>query len=79
VVYLGSSLKVCFLETILRDECDGIVGQVEIAESELDDRRYGEIKVRETLQLLDLTGDGPVRMGVPSDVARSSRQALSRK
>jgi hypothetical protein len=79
VVYLGSSLKVCFLETILRDERDGIVGQVEIAESELDDRSYGEIKVRETLQLLDLTGDGPVRMGIPSDVARSSRQALSRK
>jgi hypothetical protein len=79
VVYLGSSLKVCFLETILRDERDGIVGQVEIAESELDDRRYGEIKVREALQLLDLTGDGPVRMGIPSDVARSSRQALSRK
>ena len=79
VVYLGSSLKVCFLETILRDERDGIVGHVEVAESELDDRRYGEIKVRETLQLLDLIGDGPVRMGIPSDVARSSRQALSRQ
>ena len=79
VLYLGSSLKVCFLETILRDERDGIVGQVEIAESELDDRRYAEIKVRDALQLLDLTSDGPVRMGIPSDVARSSRQALSRK
>jgi hypothetical protein len=79
VLYLGSSLKVCFLETILRDERDGIVGQVEIAESELADRLYGQIRLREELQLLDLTGDGPVRMGIPSDVARSSRQALSRK
>jgi hypothetical protein len=79
VLYLGSSLKVCFLETILRDERDGIVGQVEIAESELGDRRYAEIRVREALQLLDLTGDGPVRMGIPSDVARGRRQALSRK
>ena len=79
VLYLGSSLKVCFLETILRDGRDGITGQVEITESELDDRRYAEIKVRETLQLLDLTGDGPVRMGIPSDVARSSRQTLSQK
>jgi hypothetical protein len=78
VLYLGSSLKVCFLETVLRDERDGIVGQVEIAESELDDRRYAEIRVRKGLQLLDLTGDGPIRMGIPSDVARSSRQALSR-
>lgn len=79
VLYLGSSLKVCFLETVLRDERDGIVGQVEIAESELDDRRYAEIRVRDQLQLLDLTGDGPVRMGIPSDVARGRGQVLARK
>jgi hypothetical protein len=79
VLYLGSSLKVCFLETILRDERDGIVGQIDIAETELDDRRHAEIRVRQELQLLDLTGDGPVRMGIPSDVARGRRQALARK
>jgi hypothetical protein len=79
VFYLGSSLKVCFLETMLRDDRDGIVGQIAIAESELDDRRYAEIRVREPLRLLDLTGDGPVRMGIPSDVARGRSQALARK
>jgi hypothetical protein len=79
VLYLGTSLKVCFLETIIRDDRDGIVGQVEIAESELDDRRYADIQSRVSLQLLDLTGDGPVRMGIPSDVARSRGQALARK
>ncbi len=79
VLYLGTSLKVCFLETIVRDDRDGIVGQVEIAESELDDRRYADIQSRESLQLLDLTGDGPVRMGIPSDVARSRGQTLARK
>lgn len=79
VLYLGSSLKVCFLETVLRDDRDGIVGQIAIAESELDDRRYAEIRVRQALRLLDLTGDGPVRMGIPSDVARSRRQGLARK
>jgi hypothetical protein len=79
VLYLGTSLKVCFLETIIRDDRDGIVGQVEIAESELDDRRYADIQSREPLQLLDLTGDGPVRMGIPSDVARSRGQTLARK
>jgi len=67
------------LETIIRDDRDGIVGQVEIAESELDDRRYADIQSRVSLQLLDLTGDGPVRMGIPSDVARSRGQALARK
>lgn len=35
--------------------------------------------VREPLRLLDLTGDGPVRMGVPSDVVRGSHQSLARK
>jgi hypothetical protein len=79
VLYLGSSLKVCFLETMVRDERDGVVGQIEIAESELDDRRYAEIHVRQELRLLDLTADGPVRMGIPSDVARSRRQVLARK
>jgi hypothetical protein len=79
VLYLGSSLKVCFLETMLRDDRDGIVGQIAIAESDLDDRRYSEIRDREPLRLLDLTGDGPVRMGIPSDVARGRRQALARK
>jgi hypothetical protein len=79
VLYLGASLKVCFLETMLRDDRDGIVGQIAVAESELDDRRYSEIRVRESLRLLDLTGDGPVRMGIPSDVARGRRQALARK
>ncbi len=79
VLYLGSSLKVCFLETMLRDDRDGIVGQIAIAESELDDRRYAEIQVNQALRLLDLTGDGPVRMGIPSDVARGRRQGLARK
>ena len=79
VLYLGSSLKVCFLETVLRDERDGIVGQIAIAESELDDRCYAEIRVHQALRLLDLTRDGPVRMGIPSDVARGRRQALARK
>ena len=79
VLYIGSSLKVCFLETILRDERDGIVGEVEVDESELDDRLYTEVRVREPLQLLELTGDGPVRMGIPSDVVRGSRQRLSRR
>ncbi|MDP3674671.1 MAG: RES family NAD+ phosphorylase [Novosphingobium sp.] len=79
VLYLGASLKVCFIETILRDDRDGIVGEVEVEEAELDDRCYAEVRVREPLRLLDLTGDGPVRMGIPSDVVRGSRQGLARQ
>jgi hypothetical protein len=79
VLYLGSSQKVCFLETMIRDDRDGIVGHIEIAETELDERLYAEIRVREALRIVDLTGDGPVRMGIPSDVARGRTQVLARK
>lgn len=79
VLYLGSSLKVCFLEAVLRDERDGVVGDHLMDETELDTRRYAEVEVREALKLIDLRGDGPVRMGVPSDVLRGSKQTLARK
>lgn len=79
ILYLGSSLKVCFLETVLRDERDGVVGDVVIAESELDARLFAEIGVRDPLRLLDLRGDGPVRMGIPSDVVRGRTQSLARR
>jgi hypothetical protein len=78
VLYLGSSLRVCFLEAVLRDERDGVVGDFPMPESELHTRRYAEIRVRSALRVLDLRGDGPVRMGIPSDVVRSSRQSLAR-
>lgn len=79
VLYLGSSLKVCFLEAVLRDDRDGVVGDHLMDEAELDTRRYAEVEVREALKLIDLRGDGPVRMGVPSDVPRGSKQNLARK
>lgn len=79
MLYLGSSLKVCFLEAVLRDERDGVVGDYLMDETELDTRRYAEVELREALKLIDLCGDGPVRMGVPSDVPRGSKQTLARK
>jgi hypothetical protein len=79
VLYLGASLKVCFVETILRDRRDGLVGEIEIAESELTDRHYSEISVREQLRLVDLGDDGLLQMGIPTDVARGRNQALARK
>lgn len=79
VLYLGSSLKVCFLEAVLRDDRDGVVGDYLMDEAELDARRYAEVEVREALNLIDLRGDGSVRMGVPSDVPRGSKQTLARK
>ncbi len=79
VLYLGASLKVCFVETILRDQRDGIVGELEIAESELTDRHYSEITVREPLRLVDFGDDGLLQMGIPTDIARGRNHALARK
>jgi len=78
VIYLGETLKVCFLEAVLRDSRNGAVGDYPMDERELHVRRYAEIEIAAPLSLVDLRSDGPIRMGVPSDVARASRQRLGR-
>lgn len=35
LLYLGETLKVCFLEAVLRDQRDGVIGDLPIAEAEL--------------------------------------------
>jgi hypothetical protein len=78
VLYLGSTLKVCFLEAVLRDERNGTVGDYPIDEAELRAWHYAEVEVTAPLVLIDLRGDGPIRMGIPTDVVRASTQTLSR-
>lgn len=78
VLYLGSTLKVCFLEAILRDQRNGSIGDFPLEEAELRARNVAEISAMRSLNLVDLRGDGPVRMGIPSDVARGSDQTLAR-
>jgi hypothetical protein len=78
VLYLGNSLKVCFLEALLRDERNGRVGDFPLTEDELQHRLYAEINIARALTLVDLRGDAAIRMGVPSDVARASDQSLAR-
>ena len=78
VIYLGETLKVCFLEAVLRDSRNGAVGDYPMDERELHVRCYAEIEITAPLSLVDLRGEGAIRMGVPSDVARASRQSLGR-
>ena len=78
VLYLGQSLKVCFLEAILRDLRNGSVGDFPLNESELHTRQFARIGIERDLVLVDLRGDALVRMGIPSDVARGARQTLAR-
>ena len=78
VVYFGSTLKVCFLETIQRDRADGLIEPLPIAQSELNLWRAAQIKVKDAVTLVDLTGDGLAVMGVPSDVVGARDQTLAR-
>ena len=76
VVYLGSTLKVCFLETILRDRGNGRLGDWLVEVAELDLWSCAEITVEAPLRLVELRGDAPARMGIPSDALRASSHGL---
>ena len=79
VLYLGQTIRVCFLEAVLRDQRDGVVGDLPIAENELLVRRYAEIETIAPLSMVDLRDDNAVIMGIPTDVAKGSQQSLARK
>jgi hypothetical protein len=49
VLYLGESLKVCFLDAVLRDARNGTIGDYPLDERELRVRRYAEIEVTSAL------------------------------
>lgn len=78
VVYFGSSVKVCFVEAILRDRGVGRIKSFPLEWTELENWTCAELRVDETLRVVDLRGDHLVRMGVPTDVARASSQELGR-
>jgi hypothetical protein len=52
VLYLGNTLKVCFLETVLRDQRNGVVGDYVIRESALRSRRYALVELISQLNLV---------------------------
>jgi hypothetical protein len=79
VLYLGETVKVCFLEAVLRDQRDGAIGDSLIAESNLHDRNFSDIEVVADMAMIDLRNDGPIRMGVPTDVIKGSKQSLARE
>ncbi|GGK34351.1 hypothetical protein GCM10011322_21350 [Salinarimonas ramus] len=70
VVYFNETSTSCFLEAVLRDRRDGILGRALLDEEDLTQRSIATIEIVETLSVLDLRGDAPVRMGVPSEVVR---------
>lgn len=77
LLYLGSSAKLAFVETILRDRADGRSGDCVIEESEIEKRSIATISPTVPLMLVHHTGDGPIKMGVPSDVAGARDQSMA--
>jgi hypothetical protein len=72
VIYLGSSLRVCFLEAVLRDRRNAALGEMPLPYAELQSWNCADIGISAPLKLVDLRDDGPVRMGVPTDAVRAS-------
>ena len=79
VIYFGSSLKVCFLERVLRDRRNGRVGDVPIPYTELEQLTCAELTIVRALNVVDLRGDRPVKMGVPTDAVRASNHRLGQQ
>jgi hypothetical protein len=69
---------VCFAEAILRDRGVGRTKTLPIEWSELEVWTCAEIGIVSRLQVVDLRGDGLIRMGIPTDVPRAHSQRLSR-
>jgi hypothetical protein len=62
---------------LLRDATDGRGDDCVLALAEIEARSLARIQVRMSLRLVDLTGDGGLRIGVPSDVVGSRDQTLA--
>jgi RES domain len=78
VLYMNSTLAGCFVEAVLRDRAVGAPGTYFINESEIDALNVVEVRSVRPLQLVDLRGDGLVKMRIPTDAARASAQDLGR-
>jgi hypothetical protein len=77
-LYLGRTLRVCFVEAVLRDLRNGAIGDFPIGETELAARVYAAVAVESPLALVDLQDHGRVRMGIPSEVVGAADQRTAR-
>jgi len=77
-LYLGESFQVCFAEVILRDQRDGKLDNLPIAEKEMSAHFFSTIAATEPLMMLDLRNANSAKMGVPTDVAKRLDQGLAR-
>lgn len=77
-IYLGSSAKVAFAETVLRDRGEATLNPILIPFAEIETYACADIRLAANLNVVDLTGDGCLRLRVPTDVSRARDQSLAR-
>ena len=70
--------RVSFVETVPRDAGDGRRHAPPLEEAELAAWSRAEVARGRPLRLVDLTGTGPLRMGVPSDAVRAASHVPAR-
>ena len=78
VVYLGSTAKAAFVETILRDRGEARVDTIPIPYAELEAYICARVEIVSDLRLIDLCGDSGLKTGVPTDAARAKDQTIAR-
>ena len=79
LVYGGESAKVAFVEAILRDLAIGTGGDFPLELTALTTKILATLEVIEPLTVIDLTGDGLVKMRIPTDIAHRRDHRLARR
>ncbi len=79
VLYTAVEFATAFVETVVRDRFIRRSGR-EIALREITERAWARVRSRPgtALTLLDLRGDGCVRVGAPTDAVRARNHAAGR-
>lgn len=79
VFYGAPGFATSFREVVIRDQFDGQLTGRTLSEAALAAQAWAEIAVTAPLVLVDLCGDGPQRIGMPTDVLRARRQGAARR
>ena len=77
-VYLARNLRTSFVEAVLRDRGDGRVADIVVSMVKLQSLAHAVVSPVRPLRVVDLTGDGCLLMGIPTDVRGARDQDLGR-
>ena len=77
VLYVAESVRCGFWEAVARNRFTRRRCR-ELPRADIESRLVVSVRSREDLSLIDLRGDGPIRIGAPTAVAHDSNQAAGR-